>query len=75
MEVMEEITIAVLLLCIKKAKLEKKLNKCITCSIRRILSCIGVKKIEEKIDEIEARINALKNERSNSILYDSLTYI
>jgi hypothetical protein len=74
MEVIEEISIEILMLCIKKAKLEKKLNKCLTCTIRRLLSCLGFKKIEQKLAEIEARIEALKNEQ-NKIKCNTITLL
>jgi hypothetical protein len=58
--VLEEIGIEIIMLCIKKAKIQKQLNKCVTCSIRRLLSCLGFKKLEDKLFEIEQRIQKLK---------------
>lgn len=64
MEVIEEITIEIIVLGIKKLKLEKKLNKCFTCTFRRLLSCLGFKKIESKIKLLEDKIEELKKRQN-----------
>ena len=60
MDIIEDIGLEIIVLGIKKMKLEKQLNKCFTCTIRRLLSCLGFKKIENKIKLLEDKIKELK---------------
>lgn len=65
MEIVEEQIVALALLMLKKAKLEKKLKKCITCSLRRCFSFLGFKQIEVLLEDIENQITQVKMELTN----------
>ena len=61
MEIIEEELIAIALLLLQKAKIEKKLRQSFKCFLRKCFSCCGMKNIENELQFLNNSIEELKN--------------
>lgn len=61
MEIIEEELIAIALLLLQKAKIEKKLRQTFKCFLRKCFSCCGMKNIENELQFLNNSIEELKN--------------
>jgi len=61
MEIIEEELIAIALLLLQKAKIEKKLRQTFKCFLRKCFSCCGMKNIENELQFLNNNIEELKN--------------
>lgn len=68
MEILEENLIALALLLLQRAKIEKKLRQTFKCFLRKLFSCCGMKNIENELKFLNDSIEQLKNKRSPSVM-------
>lgn len=60
MELVEEELLALALLILQKAKIEKKLRQTFKCLLRKLFSCCGLKNIENELKFLNESIDELK---------------
>ena len=65
MEIIEEELIAIALLILQKAKIEKKLRQTFKCFLRKCFSCCGMKNIENELQFLNNSIDELKDKNTN----------
>jgi len=65
MEIIEEELIAIALLLLQKAKIEKKLRQTFKCFLRKCFSCCGMKNIENELQFLNSSIEELKNKNKS----------
>ena len=65
MEIIEEELIAIALLLLQKAKIEKKLRQTFKCFLRKCFSCCGMKNIENELQFLNNSIEELKNKNKS----------
>lgn len=65
MEIIEEELIAIALLILQKAKIEKKLRQTFKCFLRKCFSCCGMKNIENELQFLNNSIEELKNKNKS----------
>lgn len=68
MEILEENLIALALLLLQKAKIEKKLRQTFKCFLRKLFSCCGMKNIENELQFLNDSIEQLKSKKSHSVM-------
>ncbi len=68
MEILEENLIALALLLLQRAKIEKKLRQTFKCFLRKLFSCCGMKNIENELKFLNDSIEQLKSKRSPSVM-------
>lgn len=60
MEILEEQIVALALLLLQKAKIEKKLRQTFKCFLRKLFSCCGMKNIEHELQFLNDSISQIK---------------
>jgi hypothetical protein len=68
MEIIEEELIAIALLLLQKAKIEKKLRQTFKCFLRKCFSCCGMKNIENELQFLNNSIDELKSKNNKSLM-------
>lgn len=66
MEIVEEELLALVVLLLKKSKIEEKLRKTFRCMLRKCFSCCGMKNIEEELKFLNESIKEIKNKNIKS---------
>tara|TARA_R100000935_G_scaffold53551_1_gene81474 strand:- start:678 stop:941 length:264 start_codon:yes stop_codon:yes gene_type:complete len=64
--VVEESLVALIMLIIRKAKLEKKVKKKVRCILRKCVACLGYLPIQEEIESLNRAIDELKKTKINN---------
>ena len=64
MELVEDQLLALVVLLLKKSKIEQQLRKTFRCFLRKCFSCCGMKNIENELKFLNESIEAIKDEES-----------